>query len=132
MDERKYVFNFKYRDIQQVQHLLRRCLQKEARQRLRDIGDAWIEIEEELAQPDKSKSMVASDSSRSREWLAWMAAIVLAAALVKLGALYFRQASPAEAPEIRVEISTPSTTEWPTDLATFEFARTKSIQGTEN
>lgn len=34
-----------------IRDLLRRCLQKEAHRRLRDIGDARIEIEEALAEP---------------------------------------------------------------------------------
>lgn len=37
--------------------LLRRCLQKEASRRLRDIGDARIEIEEELDRPSTAKSL---------------------------------------------------------------------------
>src|SRR5260370_2170809 len=35
----------------QVRHLLRRCLQKDTDPRLRDIGDALVEIEEALSSP---------------------------------------------------------------------------------
>ncbi len=32
----------------QLRHLIERCLRKDPQQRLRDIGDAWIEMEEAL------------------------------------------------------------------------------------
>ena len=43
-----------------VRELLRRCLDKDARRRLRDIGDARIEIEEAIAQRTSSASGVAA------------------------------------------------------------------------
>jgi Protein kinase domain/WD40-like Beta Propeller Repeat len=36
-----------------VRHLLRRCLEKDPKRRLRDIGDARIELEEALASPER-------------------------------------------------------------------------------
>ncbi|MCZ6446271.1 MAG: protein kinase, partial [Planctomycetota bacterium] len=36
----------------QLRRLIRRCLRKDPRRRLRDIGDAWIELGEALTDPD--------------------------------------------------------------------------------
>ena len=38
--------------------LLARCLQKDSRRRLRDIGDAWLEMEEVLREPSQSSAAV--------------------------------------------------------------------------
>jgi serine/threonine protein kinase/Tol biopolymer transport system component len=73
-----------------VHALLRRCLRKDPKRRLRDIGDARIEIEETLATPDADVAVV-SKARRSRGRLALVitAAAVVAGAAVGL-ALYLR------------------------------------------
>jgi len=66
----------------QTQKLLRRCLEKDPKKRLRDIGDAWQLLEEhpQVTAPSRSR-------------LGWIAvAGVLAVALLVLGFLYFRRA----------------------------------------
>src|SRR5262249_44115741 len=88
-----------------VRHLLRRCLQKDKDRRLRDIGDARIEIEEALAGSTAAAEPSIAVGSTKRGWLGWTIALVLGAALVVVSLLYFNPATP---PEIRVEISTPS------------------------
>jgi serine/threonine protein kinase len=60
-----------------IRRLIRRCLQKNRTDRLRDIGDAWLEIVDAgtgeqgmVAQPTRGRD-------RSRERAAWMAAIAV-------------------------------------------------------
>jgi eukaryotic-like serine/threonine-protein kinase len=89
-----------------VRHLLRRCLQKDKDRRLRDIGDARIEIEEALAGSTPAAEPSMAVSSTKRGWLGWSIALVLAAALAAISVLSFNRVPPAE---IRVDINTPST-----------------------
>ena len=66
-----------------IRDLLRRCLQKDLQRRLRDIGDARIEIEETLAAPTIAEpSAPAKDTSvRGRRAASWGAAFVLLAGI---------------------------------------------------
>ena len=52
-----------------IQRVLRRCLQKDARQRLHDIGDARLDIEEALAEPDAVDEAAAPRTTRSAWWM---------------------------------------------------------------
>jgi eukaryotic-like serine/threonine-protein kinase len=65
-----------------VHRLLRRCLEKESRRRLRDIGDARLELEDahviELRPPDPA---VSQRESRAAWWVAGFAVLVAAMAL---------------------------------------------------
>src|SRR5687768_7358888 len=67
-----------------VKRLLRRCLEKDPRKRLRDIGDARIELDESAAAPDQPVVAAARAPAPTRmlAWLGWAAAAVLGAALV--------------------------------------------------
>ena len=92
-----------------VRELLKRCLQKDPRQRLRDAGDARIEIEQLLRE-----GLAAGDPApRGRErtavysWLGWVAAVLVALAAVAYRPL--RQARPA-VETIRSEILPPEGT----------------------
>jgi Tol biopolymer transport system component len=63
----------------QVCTLLRRCLQKDRSLRLRDAGDARIEIQEAFAAPTTAVATTVAAATRSwRERLAWAAAALLA------------------------------------------------------
>ncbi|MEQ1760969.1 MAG: protein kinase [Vicinamibacterales bacterium] len=90
-----------------VRAVLQRCLQKEPRQRLRDIGDVRLALEGAF---ETAASLVTTTTSRWRGQLPWMAALSVAAALVAALAVpalrYVRQMLP---PEMRVEITTPPT-----------------------
>ncbi len=98
-----------------VQLLLRRCLQKDRRRRLQDIGDARIELEEAIADPTASSMSLAGAAlsiaaPRKRGWrdtIPWMLAAVAGLAFaIALVALWFATRSPALAPvRVRVEIS---------------------------
>src|SRR5262245_15279083 len=77
-----------------VRRLLRRCLRKDIRDRLRDIGDARIEMQDAEAEASQGTTLpVPIVGRRGRERLAWAAAavaMVLAAVVASVG--YFRRA----------------------------------------
>src|SRR5262245_14503328 len=91
-----------------IRRLLRRCLQKDRTRRLKSADAAGIEIEEALAGSPATPELRVAASSKKREWLAWSIALALGAALAVISVLYFNRIAPP-APEIRVEVSTPST-----------------------
>jgi Tol biopolymer transport system component len=71
-----------------VRRLLERCLRKDVRQRLRDIADARMEIDDALAAPTAEAGSTPVVSARrpqrpARRWapIGWIAAIVLASAV---------------------------------------------------
>jgi serine/threonine protein kinase len=97
---------------QGIRDLLRRCLAKNAKQRLHDIADARIEIEDSLAGPRQTAA--GQRVPRQRERFAWMAVASLLAAAVAAALVWNRP--PSEPPETRLEIATPPTTD-PVSLA---------------
>jgi eukaryotic-like serine/threonine-protein kinase len=82
-----------------VRPLLRRCLERDPKKRLRDIGDAYALFE---SAPESVPV--------KRPWLAWGVAIVGVLAALALAVFYFHQA-PVELPEIRLEVNTPPTSD---------------------
>ena len=90
-----------------VRRLLRRCLKKDPNDRLHDIADARLE----LADAPTETSSVPDISSRTR-LLGWVAAGILTCVLALV--LGFRD--DRKAPEMRVEVNTPPTTD-PISLA---------------
>ena len=115
-----------------IRRLLRRCLQKDRNERLRDIGDARSEIRDALAQADPDVTIVPVPGAdrRSRERLAWIAALAaLTLALAASLILGFRP-SPA-AFEVRVEITTPPTTD-PASLAISPDGQTLAFVATSD
>ena len=96
--------------------VLRRCLQKDRKQRVRDIGDVSLALDGtfETAAP---QTMPGAASSAKRERLAWMAAVAVAAvAIVALAIPAVRYLRATPPPETRVEIVTPATDQ-PTSFA---------------
>jgi len=75
-----------------IRRLLRRALKKDSRQRLGDIRDARIEIEEALVDPVRSETVVISTPT-IRWWSGW-----IAAALALGAALFFALRSPVNSP----------------------------------
>ncbi len=92
-----------------VRSLLRRCLDKDPKRRLRDIGEARLALEGTF-QTAAPQTTVTAPSSAPRRRLAWMAACAVAIgviiALAIPAARYLREAPP---PETRVDIVTPAT-----------------------
>ena len=85
-----------------VGRLLRRCLQKDRRQRLQHIGDARLELDEAMRGDGASQDR---RGVSMRERVAWFGALLLAA--VAIGVL-LRPSSLSPPPEMRVEVSTPN------------------------
>jgi eukaryotic-like serine/threonine-protein kinase len=95
-----------------VRVLLQRCLQKDPKQRLRDIGDARISLDEVLSGAPDATAPAASSTSRpsSRVWLGVAGAAVLVLAAAVFAFLYFRPKPPAAPAEMRFEVSVPEKT----------------------
>jgi eukaryotic-like serine/threonine-protein kinase len=81
-----------------AERLLRRCLEKDPKRRLRDIGDAWPLLEDAPAtQP----------APRGWPWLGWAVAALLAAAGLPLAFVHFRE-KPRVAEPVRFQIPLPA------------------------
>ena len=79
-----------------VRHVLARCLEKDPKQRWRDIADARIELDDaEAWRPQTDR--VSLKPSRAAERAAWVLLVALAAAVAAVGTPMFRTApAPAE------------------------------------
>jgi serine/threonine protein kinase/Tol biopolymer transport system component len=89
-----------------VRRLLKRCLQKDWNRRLRDIGDAGLELDESLAQGDvPAPEQTTSRSRRHREYLA-LGVAAFCVVLLAAAAVYVR---PAREPDrvVRFQVSVP-------------------------
>jgi Tol biopolymer transport system component len=97
-----------------VRVLLQRCLQKDPKQRLRDIGDARISLDEVLAGAPDASLAGASQAvvPRWHRTLPWAVAAAFAIAFAALGWVYLRGANtPAQTAELtRFEILVPEKT----------------------
>ena len=92
-----------------IRRMLRRCLEKDPRRRLHNIADARIEIDD-ANEPEAYPSANVPSSSRRRGRMLGLAAAVLALGVVaSLGVWYAR--SPVDAPELRLEVTTTSTSD---------------------
>ena len=65
-----------------IRRLLQRCLHKDRRERLQDIGDARIEIRDALTAPASDEASPVHTGARPREWMAWVVAVLAIAAAV--------------------------------------------------
>jgi hypothetical protein len=100
-----------------IRRLLRRCLEKDRKQRLDSAAAARLEIEEALTAPSAVEgAAVPAASSASRGRLPWM--VAAAAVLVVAAAAVWQQrhATTAPRPVTRFEIAVPQT-DSPTSLA---------------
>ena len=93
-----------------IRDLLRRCLQKDSQRRLRDIGDARIEIEEALAAPAIGEPAAATKTIQVR-WqraLLWGVAFLLLAAATSIAIWNRKSSSPlTSGPVSRIAITLP-------------------------
>ncbi len=85
-----------------IRKLLRHCLQKDKRFRLRDAGDAQIEIQEAQAAPKDSGATQAAPASTSK--LPWAVAAGLAVLLVVASWVAWRATQPVERPLVRLDV----------------------------
>jgi len=72
----------------EVRRLLARCLEKDPKQRLRDIGDAWLLLDE------AAPAMAEGPRPAGRQWVPW--AVVTMLALTSLGLFFWPESGPAE------------------------------------
>ncbi len=82
-----------------LRELLQRCLEKDPKRRLRDIGDAAYELN---AGDGRSGSPA---PSRGRSWLVAGACLLLGAAVASIAAIAFRAPSKAPQPTLRFAVS---------------------------
>jgi serine/threonine protein kinase/WD40 repeat protein len=76
-----------------VQRLLKNCLEKDPKKRLRDIGDVW-----RLLEPETSALGTAATTPSSRTWLSvagWVGGGMLAILLASLSFIHFREVPPS-------------------------------------
>jgi hypothetical protein len=89
-----------------IRRLLRRCLERDRKKRLRDIGDALVEIDEAGEPVEQTPAM----APRKRA-LPWAVAAILAAVAVAVSLLHFRESTP-EHRLIKFSV-------WPPEKSTF-------------
>ena len=101
-----------------LQELIRRCLVKEPRQRIRDVGDVRLALEGafETAAPQTTASATSSAPGGRLAWVAFAVASLAAVALAIPTVRHLREAPPPSPPEMRLEITTPPTAD-PVSLA---------------
>jgi Tol biopolymer transport system component len=87
----------------QARKLLRRCLEKDPKKRLRDIGEAQYLLEEPA--PLKPEAATAPSHSLSG-WVAWGAAALLLLAVTALGFVHFRERPPTQQ-SLRLQMTLP-------------------------
>jgi len=97
-----------------VRVLLLRCLQKDAKQRLRDIGDARISLDEVISgAPEDAPSLAAIGRAVGKPWQTWLvsgAAGILLAAAAGLAWMHLRERPQAPATPVRFQIPAPANT----------------------
>jgi Tol biopolymer transport system component len=96
-----------------IRGLLRRCLDRDMKNRLRDIGEARIAIEATLAGETPLLEGAPEPGGARRPWLGWVVAVVLAVSLAPFAFLYFRERPPAPAAPMRLQIAVPENATWP-------------------
>jgi Tol biopolymer transport system component len=90
-----------------VRVLLRRCLQKDPKQRLRDIGDARISLEEVLTGASEGTASIGVAGPTRRRLLPWAAAIFVAGVALAGVAVWILKPAPAR-PVTRAVITLPA------------------------
>jgi Tol biopolymer transport system component len=100
-----------------IHRLLRRCLKKDPRERLQDVGDARIEIDEAQTQPAlRERGRASASPAWPREWRAWILFLVLVGLIGMITVVRALRPAAEAPPEWRVDISTPPSTD-PVSLA---------------
>ena len=90
-----------------IRGLLRRCLQKDPRQRLRDMGDARLEITEALARLHADVAVDAAQPPRSRRGRVVAYAVAAGVVTGGLGWVVTRPTPPPPAPVVRFIVTPP-------------------------
>jgi serine/threonine protein kinase/Tol biopolymer transport system component len=85
--------------------VLNRCLQKDPSRRLRDVGDAKLQIEELKNAPQQAEPV---ESRRRSNAVAWSIAAVAVVSTAVLGIVAMRRGSPPPQPVVRLNLLTPA------------------------
>jgi len=101
-----------------VQRLLRRCLAKEPNERIRDIGDARLDLADARTESAAAAAPTSFDAvSQPRQRLPWVVAVVAVVAALALSVpTFYSRSAPIDAPETHLQVVTPPTTD-PMSLA---------------
>jgi Tol biopolymer transport system component/predicted Ser/Thr protein kinase len=91
-----------------VRRLLHRCLEKDPRRRLRDIGDARLELDQP---PDEPPAATPGAPARRLALLPWIVAAIFGIAAAILTFRHFRESAPS-APLMRFAVTAPENTRW--------------------
>ncbi len=94
-----------------VRALIQRCLKKDRRERLRDIGEAWVVLNGALSGELSGLALTGYDSrpaaSPARRLVPWVLAGVMTIVSAASLDLYWRSARPADQPVMRLTFSIP-------------------------
>ena len=89
-----------------IKNLLRRCLDRDVKNRLQWIGEARIAIQKYLANPTSVPDVTQSALSRSRVgWVAWGVAGLAIVCVLGLSFVHFRETPPSE--QLRYTVAAP-------------------------
>jgi Tol biopolymer transport system component len=88
-----------------VRRLLRRCLQRDVKRRLQDMGDIRIEIDEVATL--ESEPFAPAERSRRRTWSVWIAVSALGLGLIAVLIAWDAARRPASAESLRFSVSLP-------------------------
>jgi predicted Ser/Thr protein kinase len=83
-----------------ILRLLRRCLERDLKRRLPDIGSARLEIDEALGKVDEEPAA----PSGQAKGMPYLIAAVVGLGLIAVGALYWRATRPVERPLVRLDV----------------------------
>ncbi len=117
-----------------IKRLLRRCLVRDARKRLRDIGDARLDIEEAIAAPSSdipAPQAAARPATLAQRALPWLVGLAVGAVAGSAAWGLLRPESASSAPPIRTTITAPPAVEI-VDVALAPDGRTLAFTGTQN
>ena len=104
-----------------IRQLLRRCLQKDPRQRLRDIGDARLQLQEALSEPAGRPAEQTVPRSRV-VWFGALAAVLAVVASTFAWLAFDRPRSAGPAQTVRFAIQPPQGLEFPVDFPNAVFS----------
>jgi eukaryotic-like serine/threonine-protein kinase len=100
-----------------IRELMQRCLDRDTRSRLRDIGEARVVLEKTIANPTASAAIATTQTtaktSSRRVIVAWAVAFIAIVGAAALAFVHFRERPPV-APLIRFQIFSPAQTTFAT------------------
>lgn len=94
-----------------IPKLLRRCLQKDPRERLRDIGDARLQLQEALAEPQDAVAVAVTRARLSTVLIALLFALTATVGALSW-ILFARQRPVGEARVVRFSVAPPAGTQF--------------------